>query len=102
MVRDLQGRGHSESSSDGSFGSGQCDRNGCFARVGGPQAPQWLYGAGKQIDSMRPFEVEASVDADGARRSSSVFCRMPSAMGATTSPTASLMSLPRPTALKVL
>ena len=23
----------------GSFGSGNCDRNGCFARVGGPMAP---------------------------------------------------------------
>ena len=23
----------------GAYGSGKCDRNGCYARVGGPQAP---------------------------------------------------------------
>ena len=53
----------------GAFGSGNCDRNGCFARVGGPNAPsqyQSSYGAGRSIDSMRPFEVEASVGSDGA------------------------------------
>ena len=53
----------------GSFGSGNCDRNGCYARVGGPQAPSHLrslYGKGAQIDSTRPFEVEASVDQLGA------------------------------------
>ena len=52
----------------GSFGSGRCDRNGCFSRIGGPTAPghlQSAYGPGKQVDSMRPFEVQASVDHDG-------------------------------------
>ena len=52
---------------DGAFGSGNCDRNGCFARIGGPQSPRWaqkLYGnrGGTQIDSMKPFDVEAAVD----------------------------------------
>ena len=49
----------------GSFGSGNCDKNGCFARVGGPQAPgdqQWKYGRGKTIDSARPFDVRVAVD----------------------------------------
>ena len=53
----------------GAFGSGNCDRNGCFARVGGPMAP-WdrknSYGPNGKINSMRPFEVEAGVDAVGA------------------------------------
>ena len=26
----------------GKYGSGQCDRNGCFARIGGPQSPSHL------------------------------------------------------------
>eukprot|EP00966_Prymnesium_polylepis_P157523 3640482-Prymnesium_polylepis.2 len=33
----------------GTYGSGNCDRNGCFARVGGPQSPPELqdaYGPG--------------------------------------------------------
>ena len=53
----------------GSFGSGRCDKNGCFARVGGPTAPseeQGKYGRGKTIDSMRPFQVSTAVDAEGA------------------------------------
>ena len=53
----------------GAFGSGNCDRNGCYARVGGPQAPynlQALYGKGGQIDSAKPFEVEAAVDGSGS------------------------------------
>ena len=52
----------------GAFGSGNCDRNGCYARVGGPQAPWNLkdrYGKNGQIDSSKPFEVEASVDEGG-------------------------------------
>ena len=57
-------------SGDGAFGSGRCDRNGCFSRVGGPRSPSHLaklYGNGKgvDIDSMRPFDVEARVDAEG-------------------------------------
>jgi hypothetical protein len=47
----------------------QCDRNGCYARVGGPQAPtnlRNLYGKNGRIDSSRPFEVEAAVDGAGA------------------------------------
>ena len=55
----------------GTFGSGNCDRNGCFARVGGPQAPKELrnaYGHGSRhsIDSSLPFGVSASVDSHGA------------------------------------
>lgn len=54
----------------GSYGSGNCDRNGCFARVGGPEAP-WdrkdKYGRGSaHIDSNKPFGVEARVDDEGA------------------------------------
>jgi hypothetical protein len=53
----------------GSYGSGQCDRNGCFARVGGPTAPpdqQGKYGeVHKTIDSARPFRMIAEVDSDG-------------------------------------
>ena len=55
----------------GSYGSGQCDRNGCFIRSGGPQAPperQGLYGQGQTIDSSRPFEVITSVDGNGAMK----------------------------------
>ena len=53
----------------GSYGSGNCDRNGCFARVGGPRSPsdqREQYGPGKHIDSSKPFRVETSVDAAGA------------------------------------
>ena len=53
----------------GSYGSHRCDKNGCFARVGGPKAPgalQDAYGPGKLIDSDLPFDVEASVDGSGA------------------------------------
>ena len=53
----------------GRVGSGRCDRNGCFARVGGPKAPgsqQHKYGPGKDIDSARPFDVTTSVDGQGA------------------------------------
>ena len=55
----------------GTYGSGQCDRNGCFARVGGPQAlgnlkNQYGWGNGKPIDSSKPFEVETTVDVEGA------------------------------------
>ena len=54
----------------GTYGSGNCDRNGCFARVGGPQAPpalQGVYGkgAGHKINTEKPFEVLTSVDATG-------------------------------------
>ena len=49
----------------GKFGSGNCDSNGCFSRIGGPSAPaerqDWL-GWGKQIDTKKPFTVRASVD----------------------------------------
>lgn len=50
----------------GSFGTNKCDRIGCFARSGGDNAPEArrnAYGPGKTIDSARPFEVRASVDA---------------------------------------
>ena len=50
--------------SGGEFGSGDCDRNGCFARIGGPQSPadlQDAYGAGGRIDSSRPFTVKAAL-----------------------------------------
>ena len=52
----------------GTIGSGQCDRNGCFQKTGGPMALPGLgeaYGPGKTIDSMRPFDVSASVSPDG-------------------------------------
>ena len=56
----------------GAFGSGNCDRNGCFARVGGPMSPkdrQLQYGPrSSQIDSMRPFTVTTTVDDTGAMR----------------------------------
>jgi hypothetical protein len=53
----------------GAYGSGNCDRNGCFSRVGGPNSPAEYadaYGPGKTIDSSRPFRVVASVDDAGA------------------------------------
>jgi hypothetical protein len=54
----------------GTYGSGNCDRNGCVARVGGPTAPkqnQIKYGEErKTIDSARPFRVQAAVDEEGA------------------------------------
>ena len=54
----------------GNVGSGQCDRNGCFSRVGGPNSPTWLgenrYGQGGKVDSRQPFEVEATVDDEGS------------------------------------
>jgi hypothetical protein len=59
---------HTETGNVG-FGSGVCDRNGCFARVGGPQAPSWaqqLYGPGKRLDTMQPFDVSAETDSAGA------------------------------------
>jgi hypothetical protein len=59
---------HTETGNAG-FGSGVCDRNGCFARVGGPQSPRSMqghYGPGKTIDSMRPFRVTTRVDEAGA------------------------------------
>ena len=59
---------HTETGNAG-FGSGVCDRNGCFARVGGPQSPRSMqghYGQGKTIDSMQPFRVTTHVDDAGA------------------------------------
>ncbi|KAL1515100.1 hypothetical protein AB1Y20_004163 [Prymnesium parvum] len=53
----------------GEFGSGECDRNGCFARIGGPQSPEELqsvYGKGMIIDTTRMFKVRTSLDEDGA------------------------------------
>ena len=53
----------------GNVGSGQCDRNGCFSRVGGPNVPGWMqprYGRGGTIDSRKPFDVKAAVDSAGA------------------------------------
>lgn len=60
----------------GKYGSGNCDRNGCFARIGGPQAPKAKQddyqfgrphtGTHNYIDSSKPFKVQASVDSDGA------------------------------------
>ena len=50
----------------GAFGSGNCDRNGRFARTGGPEAPGNRRGTGcPAIDTAKPFDVEAAVDADG-------------------------------------
>ena len=54
----------------GTYGSGNCDRNGCFARVGGPQAPPELQnvygkGAGHTINTDQPFEVVTSADSTG-------------------------------------
>mmetsp|Transcript_69117 Transcript_69117/g.114902 ORF Transcript_69117/g.114902 Transcript_69117/m.114902 type:complete len:523 (+) Transcript_69117:12-1580(+) len=54
----------------GSYGSGNCDRNGCFARVGGPQSPsnlQHAFGFGNTytIDSSHPFDVTASIALNG-------------------------------------
>ena len=54
---------------DGSYGSHNCDRNGCFARTGGPASPaqrQHSYGPNQYINSLRPFDVEARVDNIGA------------------------------------
>ena len=49
----------------GSYGSGNCDSNGCFSRIGGPMAlpdrRAW-YGHGNVIDSTLPFRVQAEVD----------------------------------------
>ena len=55
----------------GAYGSGECDRNGCFSRVGGPEAPRELrsaygQGSGYTIDTSRPFDVDARADAKGA------------------------------------
>ena len=53
----------------GRFGSGKCDSNGCFSRVGGPMSPLGLrdsYGPDKRINSNSPFEVRTEVDGDGA------------------------------------
>ena len=53
----------------GEYGSGNCDANGCFARIGGPMAPPELmnaYGEGKKIDTRHPFDVHTSVDTSGA------------------------------------
>ena len=64
----MQAAIHTET--DGEFGSGRCDRNGCFSHVGGPKAPdefQAQYGPGSQtIDSHLPFELSAQVDSIGA------------------------------------
>ncbi|KAL3926462.1 MAG: hypothetical protein SGPRY_003287 [Prymnesium sp.] len=54
----------------GKYGSGNCDRNGCFARVGGPQSPadlQRVYGKGAshRINTERPFDVITNVDEGG-------------------------------------
>ena len=60
----------------GKYGSGNCDRNGCFARIGGPQAPKSKQddynfglpttGTSNYIQSSKPFKVHASVDSEGA------------------------------------
>lgn len=54
----------------GEIGGGQCDRNGCYSRVGGPASPGWaqaIYGKGSAtINTLMPFDVEAGVDSDGA------------------------------------
>lgn len=53
----------------GKYGSGNCDRNGCFARVGGPASPrerQHSYGPNQRINSLKPFKVESRVENDGA------------------------------------
>jgi hypothetical protein len=53
----------------GDYGSGNCDKNGCFARIGGPMAPRDLrdaFGPFKDINTHSPFEVEAKVDNLGA------------------------------------
>lgn len=53
----------------GKYGSGNCDRNGCFARVGGPRAPHNLqrgFGVNDEIDAKRPFKLHAQVDNEGS------------------------------------
>lgn len=53
----------------GSIGSGQCDRNGCFQKTGGPNSVpihRESYGPGKTIDTSRPFEVSANLATDGS------------------------------------
>lgn len=53
----------------GSYGSGNCDRNGCFARTGGPNSPRDLqhsYGPNQRINSLKPFDVETRVDNGGS------------------------------------
>ena len=52
----------------GAFGSGRCDRIGCFARTGGGNAPperKEAFGPGKRIDTSFPFELRASADGKG-------------------------------------
>ena len=54
---------------DGAIGSGKCDRNGCYSRVGGDRSPGHLrrhYGNanGVTINSMKPFDVSASVSVE--------------------------------------
>lgn len=65
----LQTAIHTETT-EGKFGNGRCDVNGCFARVGGPQSPasrrNHYASRGGQIDSKKPFEVITSVDTEGA------------------------------------
>ena len=55
----------------GTFGSGNCDENGCFARIGGPKSPEHLQkafgpGGGHDINTLHPFDVTTQVDASGA------------------------------------
>ena len=55
----------------GNYGSGQCDKSGCFTKLGSgsgtPGDMQAKYGwKGSNIDTSKPFEVISSVDAGGA------------------------------------
>ena len=52
------------------FGGGDCDENGCFVKLGpkGPPNLQKAFGPGpeKQINTLKPFHVQAGVDRGGA------------------------------------
>ena len=55
----------------GKYGSGRCDRDGCFARIGGTNSPRDLqraYGptSNKIISTLKPFDVESTVDGQGS------------------------------------
>ena len=55
----------------GKYGSGNCDKNGFFSRLGGPMSPpntMSLYGKGKRIDTTKPFRVTTSLDYSGAMK----------------------------------
>lgn len=57
----LQSAIHTEAAGEGDYGSGKCDRDGCFSRV-----DRALYGqGGSVIDTRSAFEVRALVSEEG-------------------------------------